>query len=218
MTAAVLIACGVRTDVAAAFADPIAATMERFAITSFERRAGFLAQCLHESASLSRLEEGLYYRSSALIAATFRRLSALPSQELSSLVANPRGLARAAYGSMNGNRGPGTDDGWAYRGSGIIQITGLRNFDRAQNDTGNPYVANPDMVRKEPAHAALTAGLYWSWNDCNAVMDAGDFDGLSKLINLGNRRTKGVPNGNQARRDLYSRVLEVLHDLGPAAA
>jgi putative chitinase len=205
-----LIDAGVSPTQAKLYAGPLTTTMERFAITTLPQRAAFIAQCMHESGNFTRLEESLWYSTPERIALVFGRLRAQPAHTLLDLCKNPRALANAAYGSMNGNRGPATDDGWRYRGSGLIQLTGRNNFERAQSDSGRPYVEQPELVRTNPDDAALTAGLFWLWNNCNRIMDEGDFDGLSKVINLGNRRSGRIPNGNAQRQALYARVTAAL--------
>jgi putative chitinase len=190
------------------FAGPLANAMNRFGVVSLPQRAAFIAQCMHESANFTRLEESLWYSSPDRIALVFGRLRAQPAHTLEVLCKNPRALANAAYGAINGNRGPSTDDGWRYRGSGLIQLTGRHNFERAQGDLGRPYVEQPELVRTSPDDAALTAGVFWLWNGCNAIIDEGDFDGVSKVINLGNRRSGRVPNGNDKRRALYAQVTQ----------
>ncbi len=205
-----LIDCGVHPTQARTFADPIAKTMERFRITSRRQRAAFVAQCMHESGSFTRLEESLWYRSPERIIAVFARMRARLLPELLALCENPQALAAAVYGGLNGNAEAPSDDGWRYRGSGLIQLTGRRNFAHAQADTGRPYVAQPELVRTNPDDAAMTAGLFWEWNHCNRIIDEDDFDGVSKVINLGNRRSTRTPNGNAERRELYERALRAL--------
>lgn len=205
-----LVACGIARMIANQFAKPIENTFRLFAISTLEQRAAFLAQAIHESRGLSRLSENLNYSTPERIKAAFRRLRNLPEGELLALCMNPKGLAAAAYSNMNGNGGQLSGDGWLYRGSGIFQLTGRANFTRAAEETGRPYVDQPDLVRSNPEDAALTAGLFWKWAGCNLIVLEGDFDGVSKVINLGRRDSTATPNGNEERRTLYATCLKAL--------
>lgn len=210
LSIAELIDCGVLPTQAKRFAAPLAATMARFGIRSLNQRAAFIAQCVHESAGFTQLEENLRYRSPERLLAVFTRLKGRSTSELLALCRNPQALAAAVYGGLNGNAPAPSADAWRFRGSGLIQLTGRRNFLHAEMDTGRPYLAQPELVRTHPEDATLTAGLFWEWNHCNRIIDEDDFDGVSKVINLGNRRSPRTPNGNAERRELYDRALDAL--------
>lgn len=209
LTIANLCDVGVSPTQARIYADPLAAAMASAKITTVDQRAAFLAQALHESAMLAHMEELLSYRSIDAIKGAFGRLRAWPDAQLAPLVRDAKALAEAAYGNRNGNR-PGSGDGWAFRGSGPFQLTGRNNFQRAQDETGNPYVERPDLVRKVPEHGCLVAGLFWTWNAINSVIDEGDFLGVSKLVNLGDRYSRGIPNGNGHRNQLFADLRQIL--------
>lgn len=205
-----LIDSGMNPTQARMYDAPLCKAMHRFDIQTVPQRAAFVAQCMHESANFTRLEESLWYSTPERITTAFKRLRGLGRDDLIALCKNPHALADAAYGSMNGNRGQLSGDGWAYRGSGPIQLTGLDNFKHAAADTGRPYVEQPDLVRTNPDDGCLVAALFWHWNGCNSTMDDGDFDGVSKIINLGNRFSKATPNGSEDRRALYARVMRAM--------
>jgi len=216
MLTRVLIDVGVTPTLAKLYAAPLVKVMARFEINTMPRSAAFLAQILHESSRLARMEESLWYTTPERIVATFDRLKSLPADELKALCRNPHGLANMAYGSRNGNRGVMSGDGWRYRGSGAIQITGLAAFVAAQKASGRPYVDHPELVRENPEDAIMSAGLYWDAHGCNKIVDEDDFDGVSKLINLGNRKALPSPNGAQDRRDLYDEARLALVNADPA--
>jgi hypothetical protein len=66
-------------------------------------------------------------------------------------------LARAL-----GNTEPG--DGVKFCGRGYVQVTGRRNYQKAQDELGVPFVASPDLAL-DPANAALimTRGMQEGW-------------------------------------------------------
>lgn len=115
----------------------------------------FLGQILHESGHLERLVENMTYTTPQ------RLMQVWPSrfrtvEQCYPYLRNPQGLANFVYGSRLGNE---NGDGYTYRGSGLIMITGLDNFRMLERATGLPVVSNPDLLRS-PA-GALSASLAW---------------------------------------------------------
>jgi putative chitinase len=197
-----LSACGVRPDIAARFAPPLAVACSRFGITSQEQMAGFIAQTLYESVFFTQLEENLSYRVERLMVVWPRRF---PTPQSASLYAgHPETLANFVYANRNGNSDAVSGDGWAFRGSGLIQITGRANFAAAAKGTSGDYVNTPELVRTSPNDAALTAAWYWYTNGCNTLMTAAGINAVSKKIN-------GGTNGLDERRHLYERCFASLN-------
>ena len=125
----------------------------------------FLGNILHESLMLARLEENLFYtRPERLMQVWPRRFPTLSLAQ--QYTRNPRKLADYVYGDRLGNRG---GDGWTYRGSGLIMVTGLYNFQLIEDATGLPVVANPDILR-EPAGALDVAVAWWEARVPDAAM------------------------------------------------
>lgn len=199
-----LIACGVAPNIARAFVGPLRDACAKFNIASLEQQAGFLAQAMHESTLLAKLEESLWYSTPQNILRSFQRLQSLAITDLRSLVKNPKGLALAAYSGINGNGPAATMDGWVFRGSGPFQLTGRGNFQEFEDATGVPAVATPDLLRTPGDAAALSAGWFWAAHHCNDMMAHGDFDGCTRALN-GPRML-----GAMERRELYSQCKDVL--------
>ena len=177
-----LIAAGVNPTQAKAFAEPLKAAMALFDISTDERIAAFLAQAMIESQSFTRLEENLFYTTPARIDAVF---SAVKSAEEATLyVRNPQRLANKVYANRNGNGDEASGDGWAFRGRGLFQLTGRANYKAASEGVGMGavYVHEPGLVA-EPSDACLTAAWYWQSRGCNQLIDAGNFDSTTRLIN-----------------------------------
>lgn len=176
-----LIRMGVEPTQARQFADPLKAAMALFAISSPQREAAFLAQCMAESGRFTRLEENLRYTTPERIRAVFpSRVKSLA--EAAPLVRNPQGLANRVYAERNGNGDEASGDGWRYRGRGLFQLTGRANYARASAALAMDYVGAPQLVA-EPSDACLTAAWYWHSNGCNEMIDAGRFDATTRAIN-----------------------------------
>ena len=116
----------------------------------------FLGNILHESLMLSRLEENLYYtRPERLMEVWPKRFPTLALAR--QYVRSPQKLADYVYGNRLGNV---NGDGWTYRGSGLIMVTGRYNFQLVEDATGLPVVSQPDMLRS-PGTALEVAVAWW---------------------------------------------------------
>lgn len=198
-------------DRAARWVDVLNDAMGAFEIDSPLRMAAFLAQCGHESAHLTRWVENLRYTSAQRLMAVFGRrfpdiASAAPYAN------NPQGLAEAVYGGRAdlGNTEPG--DGWAFRGRGLIQLTGRRNYTRASEGLDEDYVGHPELL-EQPYHAAMASAWWWAdyrWRDVtlNDYADDGLIECISGAVNRGNPNKTAV--GADERREIYERLLSVL--------
>ena len=189
------------------WADSMQATCDKFEINTPERIAGFVAQCAHESGMFKSVSEGLNYKVEALKALFGRhRISEEDCNKYGRIdgkqPADQAGIANAIYGGEFGKKNLGNTeygDGYAYRGRGLIQLTGKANYKKAGDSLGVDLVANPDLVAT-PEYAALTAGWFWSANNLNALADAKDLLGMTKKVNGG---TIGIEH----RTELYNKLI-----------
>ena len=159
-------------------------------------QAHFVSQVLHESGGLRWLEENLSYSAERLTAVWPKRF---PNADRARPYArNPEKLANYVYAGRMGNSEPG--DGWAFRGRGLIQITGRSNYTLVQDLTGMPVIETPDMLA-EPEPAMLSALAWWG----ESVPDA---ESLS--VEQVTRRVNGGLNGLADRQRLFDVALRVL--------
>lgn len=181
ITVDLLIRAGISPNQARAFEKPLQHACGRFEINTVHRLAAFLGQCAHESLNFTHLEESLYYTTPGRIMAMWSKR--VPNEAMArSLLRNPKLLANTVYANRGGNGDAASNDGWNYRGRGIIQLTLKDNYARAQFEIQRPYVDQPELVA-EPWDAALTAAWYWATHKCNVYADSWDIDSCTRAIN-----------------------------------
>ena len=188
----ILIHCGVASSVASGWSPIFSAEIDdgTFSAGLKTELPDFLGNILHESLMLERLEENLYYtRPERLMQVWPRRFPTLAIAQ--QYTRRPRKLANYVYGNRLGNI---NGDGWSYRGSGLIMVTGLYNFQLIQDATGIPVVENPDLLRQPDT--ALEVAIAW-WE--NRVPDAamGDRVKVRRAVNggsIGLRHTTEISN------------------------
>jgi putative chitinase len=158
-------------------------TFQKWGIETPLQQAAFIGQCGHECGNFRILEENLNYSADRLTKIWPKRFTSLEMAQPYNR--NPRKIANKVYSNRMGNRDEASDDGWRFRGSGWLQLTGHDNFFHAGKACGVDFVMNPDLVRT-PQYAAMTAGWFWSTHKCNEVAQSQDWTRLTKIINGGN--------------------------------
>ena len=192
-----LAALGVRPYTADDWADTFTRVMDERPFSNDHDLPNFLGQVLHESAMLERIEENLSYSAQRLCQVWPRRFPTLASAQ--PFARNPRALANKVYGGRLGNTAP--DDGWTYRGRGLIQITGRDNYRQMQHITGLPLLDEPDLLlEQEPA---LRASIAW-WEESVPDEFLGDVMRVTRVVNGG---TIGLEHRMQLTQRAY-RALE----------
>ena len=162
--------------------DPLNQTFIKYNISTIQRQAAFIGQCAHESANFTKLEEGLNYSASRLMAVWPSRF---PSLDVANQYANnPQKLANKVYGGRMGNGNEESGEGYAYRGRGLIQMTGKEAYANCGSGLGMDLLSNPDMLF-EPEYACLSAGWFWNKKGLNDLADTGDYETMTKRINGG---------------------------------
>lgn len=196
----------------------VQAALDRFQINTPARQAAFLAQVAYESGQFPPppVSENFNYSVEGL-QTTFRSLT--PGQ-CASLGRQPgethvpperqQQIANLVYGGRYGNGAAATGDGWNYRGSGLIQLTFKDNFARAGQAIGVDLVGNPDLVRNDPATAALVSAWYWQSHGCNELADSNNFSAITAQINPAH----AGDSGRQEAFQLASNALNAMPSAG----
>ena len=155
-----------------------------YKIDTPERIASFLAQCGHESAGFTVLQENLNYSADGLNKIFKKYFPTLDSAQ--PYARKPEMIANRVYGGRMGNGDEASGEGYKFRGRGPIQLTGKDNYAACsdflfQDDT---LVQNPDMLL-DPEYALHSACWFWWKNDLNNYADSADLVTMTKRINGG---------------------------------
>jgi len=185
----------------AKFVDPLKAVMAKYEIdTSIDRVAAFLAQCAHESGGFTQITENLNYSAHSLLK-VFPRY--FPTQELAVQYARrPQAIAARVYANRMSNGDEASQDGWTYRGRGLIQLTGRNNYARLSKAFGMS-LGEVTTYLESTEGACFSAGWFWDTNKLNDIVDTGNFVLLTKRIN-------GGTIGLEHREQLYIHALDLL--------
>ncbi|HPT51417.1 MAG TPA: lytic enzyme [Accumulibacter sp.] len=169
------------------------------------RLAHFMAQVLHESGGLAIQFENLNYSAARLPKVWPSRFQPKGPLDPAAYANNPQKLANEVYGGRMGNSA--ANDGFTYRGRGLLQLTGKDSYREAtiilrHGNPGAPdLVALPDEVIGSQWCLAIAAAE-WSAKGCNALADQDDIRKITRAINGGQigiaeriewaRRTKAI--------------------------
>lgn len=191
----------------AVYAPALEASRVEYGIDTPRRLAHFMAQLAHESDGFRALVENLNYSAQGLYKTFPKRVGSLENAQ--ALVAEGKpAIAEAIYGNRPelGNVNPG--DGYRYIGRGFIMITGRANYTRYGELTGLPLAEQPQTL-EEAGTAARASAAFWQAKALNALADADDLEGITRIIN-------GGLNGLEDRKALYARAKQVWPEPAPA--
>ena len=162
---------------------------EQFGVSETPLRvAHFMAQVLHESGGLANQIESLNYSAERLPIVWPSRFKPTGPLDPADFAHNQQKLGNEVYGGRMGNTGP--NDGFTYRGRGLLQLTGKDSYReatttlRAQNPAAPDFVATPDDVFGAEWCVAIAAAE-WASKGCNGLADQDDIKKVTKAINGG---------------------------------
>ncbi len=188
-------------------------------ITTPDRLAHFLAQVLHETGGLALEWENMNYSACRLceVFGVGKHSAGITEPQAHALAYDQLAIAERVYGLGNprkaqelGNTKP--DDGFRYRGGGLMQTTGRANYRRMGERCGVDFEAAPELIVCA-AHALKPALAEWNESRLNAFADANDLLSISRAINLGNPRSQRVPNGLQDRATWFAKVRPLMEGI-----
>lgn len=169
------------------FSAPLAEACRRWGIIQPGDVARFLAQLHVESDGFRHVAELTGYRAPQLLKVFKGRNGLTTLHEAELLVARgPRYVFNFIYGGQWGLQHLGNtepDDGWDFRGRGLIMTTGRTNYRATSMGCyGNKQLLeNPDLLTT-PEGAAESAAWYWYSHRLNGVEDVRE---VTRSINAG---------------------------------
>ena len=168
-------------------------------IVSMRRQASILAHMCVESGYFRTLEENLNYSAPRLEQVWPARFSSEGAAQ--AYAHDPKKLANKVYNGRMGNV-PGTDDGWIFRGKGLLQLTGRDNVSRMARRLGiTPEIAAQWLI--DPDHALECAAEIYNMLGIGPFADRDDMRGQTRRLN-------GGLNGLAERQDAYNKAMRVL--------
>lgn len=166
-----------------------------------ERVAMFIAQCGHESNNFKVLTENLNYSAEALNK-LFPKYFKNANRDAAPYHRQPRKIANVIYANRMDNGDTASDDGWKFRGGGILQLTGRYNYTQFGKEVDMTPEQAVEYVRTKKG-ALDSACWFWDTNGLNKFSDARDIKGATKRIN-------GGFIGLEDRKKHYDHAMEVL--------
>lgn len=107
--------------------DNVQQILDRYEITDKPLRlAHFIAQVMAESEALNRCTEDLCYSAERIVKEWPLHFQPHTRNDPADFAGKPEALADVVYGGRMGNTAPG--DGFAYRGRGLLQLTGKDGY------------------------------------------------------------------------------------------
>jgi len=193
--------------------------MRQFGINTPARQAAFLAQIAVESGQMRNTEENLMYKSgnvpkilAGLFKSTFGWKNNNPTAQAGAIEnarsflrgigntneridssAEEQALANRVYANKNGNGNEQSGDGWKFRGRGLKQITGRKNYEDVETILNQKGIrsnlvqqidtSNPDKLSPSLNVAVSTA--FWELKQLNGLADQEKFEKLTGRVNAG---------------------------------
>lgn len=186
-----------------------ASLFDQHGITTPQRMAHFIAQAMQETGSFTVLRENMNYSAERLmqIFGVGHHSAMVTESEAAALAHQHEAIAERVYGLGNprkarelGNTEP--NDGFVYRGNGVLQTTGRGNHRHIGQACGVDFEGDPNLVTV-PEHALKPALQEWTEGHLNVAADANDISRITRVIN-------GGLTGLDQRKAFFATLLPLL--------
>lgn len=192
-------------------------------ITTPRRVAAFIGQMAWESSLFTQVEENLNYSAARMAVVWPSRFTGNVGLA-EACEHNPQALANTVYCDRMGNGNAASGDGWRYRGSGLVQLTGKEMHAKFAL-AAKMSVDDAANYMRTPKGAAQSACWFWQLKNLNRLADLwllmqitqlinGGTNGLSQRIALCNAALKAC-GGSVANMDASPTVDELMEKFNP---
>lgn len=204
------------------YVEPLTRLMAEYGINTPLRQAHFIAQLAHESGEFRYTEENLKYSATRLLQVFPRYFKTMAQAQ--AVAYDPVKIANIVYANRIGNGPKESNDGFNFRGRGLIQLTGRSNY---QNFYQHLMTVSPDRLKPEvakaiaspdallniaeliakPELAVRSACWFWQKAGLNTIADQGSNDITVTAIT---RKINGGSNGLSQRKVYFYRAMYAL--------
>lgn len=140
-------------------------------MTTPKRVSAFLGRCVAEAGNnFAELSENDNYTHADRLVVVFPREFANVAIA-APYVGNPEKIANRCYAGKLGNGDEASGDGWAFRGGGLLQLTGRNTITAFGKTIGMTAEAAAVFLRTPPG-AAAGACWYWATRNLNNAADS----------------------------------------------
>lgn len=170
--------------------------------------AHFIAQTQHESANFTDGRENLNYSAEALKKLFGKYFKGV---DASTYTRNPSKIANRIYANRMGNGDEASGDGFKYRGTAALQLTGKNNIQEYMKAYDIDVNSDPNILLL-PEHYFNTAKWFFDrnkiWQYCKGT-DGSSIITVSRAINLGYPHSIKTPIGLAERTKLTYKYLKL---------
>ena len=181
--------------------------MKVLGITSSVNFAHFIAQIQHESGNFSAGRENLNYSADALVKLFGKHFLGAAAKNYAR---QPEAIANRLYANRMGNGYEISGDGWRYRGTAALQLTGKTNVQLYLKSVGLPLDTDPNVLLTG-IHYFGTAKWFFDtnsiWKYCSKSNSS--ILTVSRIINLGSATSKSTPIGLPERIALTNKYFNL---------
>ena len=168
-----------------------------------------MTQICHESSFLTKFAENLNYSSGRLLKIFPKYFNSVTAKQYAY---KPIQIANKVYANRMENGDEKSGDGWKFRGSSPIQLTGRKGFRLCSEYLKIDLVNNPDFAKTIEC-AIPICDFYWTTNGLNKLIDTltqDDINVIDNNVKIVTIRINGGTNGLNDRIVLYKRILKIL--------
>lgn len=178
----------------------------REGVNTPKRWAALLGTLHHESGGYRSFEENLNYREQTLMRVWPSRFKTRATAR--KYAHNPQALANYVYNGRMGNA-MGSNDGWNYRGRGLIQLTGKSNYLRYMILCALDFQDNPDQVATNSMAMWLVAAKFFNNTKVKgeSLLELADQDRIKEICKAVNGGYHGL-----ADRVTWTKFYEAVFD------
>jgi putative chitinase len=184
--------------------EPFKKACVKYEIVSIRRVAAFIAQMSTESLLVYDVQENLNYSADGLAATWPNRYAInpkstgkkIPNDLAKKLHRKPEAIANNVYADRMGNGNEASGDGWRFRGTGLKQLTGLRNW-YLFGLTVMMTALEAIVYGRTLEGSVMSAAWFWNTNGLNDLAETPGVEDETKRIN-------GGYNGLEDRRTRFN--------------